>query len=140
MDLNALTDFVLVAASGGFGRGSRKSGRSKATLSRRVIELEENLGVRLFERGGRALRLTDEGQALLARTENLLGEIREAEHSIRGGQDRLHGRLCVNAPVLLSHVGLGREAAEVWARSPGLHLAVTAHDREVHLLQAGCDL
>ena len=140
MDLNALTDFVLVAASGGFGRASRKSGRSKATLSRRVIELEENLGVRLFERGGRALRLTDEGQALLARTENLLGEIREAEHSIRGGQDRLHGRLCVNAPVLLSHVGLGRVAAEFCARYPDIQLEVTADDREVNLVEEGYDV
>src|SRR5260221_2597558 len=98
MDLNALTDFVLVAASGGFGRASRKSGRSKATLSRRVIELEENLGVRLFERGGRALRLTDERQPLLALTHNLLGELREAEHSIRCVRYRFHGRHYVKDP------------------------------------------
>ena len=40
MELKALSDFNLVAAHGGFGRASRVSGRSKATLSRRVAELE----------------------------------------------------------------------------------------------------
>ena len=68
MDLQALSDFDLVATNGGFGRASRVSGRSKATLSRRVAELEESLGVRLIERGSQTLRLTDEGRALHERT------------------------------------------------------------------------
>jgi DNA-binding transcriptional LysR family regulator len=53
MDLNALTDFALVATNGGLGKASRASGRSKATLSRRIADLEEQLGVRLIERGAR---------------------------------------------------------------------------------------
>lgn len=44
MDLNALIDFSLVAANQGLGKASRASGRSKATLSRRITELEEQLG------------------------------------------------------------------------------------------------
>lgn len=76
MDLLAIADFNLVAAHGGIGRASRASGRPKATLSRRVAELEESLSVRLFERGGRALRLTEEGRALHERTTALLTELR----------------------------------------------------------------
>jgi len=59
MDLNALTDFALVAANGGLGKASRASGRSKATLSRRIADLEEQLGVRLIERSARGLKLTE---------------------------------------------------------------------------------
>jgi DNA-binding transcriptional LysR family regulator len=55
VDLVALADFNLVALHGGFGRASRASGRPKATLSRRVMELEESLGVRLLERDARSL-------------------------------------------------------------------------------------
>src|SRR6476646_2512196 len=69
MDLNALADFALVAANGGLGKASRASGRSKATLSRRIADLEEQLGVRLIERHARGLRPTEAGELLMARTE-----------------------------------------------------------------------
>ena len=58
MDLEALADFVLVATHGGLGKAARSTGRSKATLSRKVSELEEALQVRLVERGATHLRLT----------------------------------------------------------------------------------
>lgn len=64
MDLAALVDFVTVARHGGIGRAARASGRPKATLSRRVAELEASLGLRLFERGSRMLKLTEEGRVL----------------------------------------------------------------------------
>src|SRR3546814_3243561 len=67
MDLNALEDFRLVATHGGFGKASRASGRSKATLSRRVADLEEALNIRLIERGIRSLKLSEAGQLLLNR-------------------------------------------------------------------------
>ncbi|HBI70280.1 MAG TPA: LysR family transcriptional regulator, partial [Massilia sp.] len=85
MDLHALADFNLVARHGGFGRAARASGRPKATLSRRVAELESSLGVRLLERGARVLKLTQEGQALFERTAALLGEIDEAAADVASG-------------------------------------------------------
>lgn len=68
MDLLALADFTLVARHGGFGRAARAASRPKATLSRRVSELEATLDLRLFERGARDLKLTEEGRALFERT------------------------------------------------------------------------
>jgi DNA-binding transcriptional LysR family regulator len=75
MDLLALADFNLVARHGGFGRAARAAGRPKATLSRRVGELEAALDLRLFERGARTLKLTEEGRALFARAGWLLSEL-----------------------------------------------------------------
>ena len=92
MDLEALSDFNLVATHGGFGRAARVTGRSKATLSRHVAELELSLGVRLIERGSLSLRLTDEGRALRDRTDGLLSEIAEAGAlltRLAGGRQRL---------------------------------------------------
>mgnify|MGYP002653137355 CR=1 FL=1 len=60
MNLLALADFNLVARHGGFGRAARAAGRPKATLSRRVSELEGALALRLFERGARTLTLTED--------------------------------------------------------------------------------
>ena len=137
MDLSALSDFVLVASNGGFGAASRRTGRPKATLSRRVIELEDGLGVRLFERGGRVLRLTEEGSALLVRTEGLLGEIHEAGEAVSAGRDRPRGRLRVSAPILFSHIAMGRIAAAFSTRYPDVQLEVTAEDRPVDLVAEG---
>jgi len=79
MDLQGLRDFNLVATHGGFGRAARATRRPKATLSRKVSELEASLNVRLIERGSRLLRLTDEGVALHEATRGPLQDIAEAE-------------------------------------------------------------
>src|SRR5690606_39572738 len=93
IDLGLLADFNLVATEGGFGKASRLSGRPKATLSRRVMALEESLGVRLFERGARTLRLTEDGRALHERTSPLLSEILELGRCIADGSFEPRGRL-----------------------------------------------
>ena len=112
MDLLALADFNLVARHGGFGRAARATGRPKATLSRRVAELESSLDLRLFERGARALKLTQEGRALYERTGALLTELDETAAAIASGGDRPRGRLRISAPLLFSQTAMGKLAAE----------------------------
>lgn len=106
MDLNALMDFQLVAAHGGFGRAGRASGRSKATLSRRVADLEQALAIRLIERGERSVTLTEAGQLLQARIEGPLREVAEAIAAARDGLATPRGRLRIAAPLLFSQVAL----------------------------------
>lgn len=140
MDLHALSCFTLVAAHGGFGAASRISGRPKATLSRQVAELERELGVRLIERGSKSLRLTDEGRTLFERTEGLLSEIAEAGESVVLGAATPRGRLRVSAPVVLSHVALGRIGARYALAYPEVQLEIVAEDRAVDPVEEGYDL
>ncbi|KAA3512885.1 LysR family transcriptional regulator [Agrobacterium rosae] len=140
MDLQALSDFDLVAANGGFGRAARVSGRSKATLSRRVSELEESLGVRLIERGSQNLRLTDEGRALHERTHGLLSEIAEAGEAVVLGASTPKGRLRVSAPMVFAHVALPRIAARFALAYPEVQLEIVAEDRKVDPVEDGYDL
>jgi DNA-binding transcriptional LysR family regulator len=140
MDLQALSDFNLVAAHGGFGRASRVSGRPKATLSRRVAELEQSLGVRLIERGSQSLRLTEEGRALHARTDGLLSEVREAGEAVALGASTPKGRLRVSAPIALAHAALGRIGARFALAFPDVQLEIVAEDRKVDPVEDGYDL
>ncbi|KJC61658.1 LysR family transcriptional regulator [Bradyrhizobium sp. LTSPM299] len=140
MDLQALTDFNLVAVHGGFGRASRASGRAKATLSRRVAELEQSLGVRLIERGSQSLRLTDEGRALHERTGGPLSEIAEAGEAVVLGASTPRGRLRVSAPLVIAHVALGRIAARFALAYPDVQLEIVADDRVVDPVEDGFDL
>ncbi|MFQ3786492.1 LysR family transcriptional regulator [Halomonas sp. A29] len=140
MDLNALNDFQLVAVHSGFGRASRASGRSKATLSRRVADLEEALGVRLIERGERSLELTEAGQLLLARIEGPMREVAEAVAAARDGLVAPRGRLRIAAPLLFSQVALGRLAAAFQAVHPQVQIEVVSEDRLANLIDEHFDV
>ncbi|MBO3759352.1 LysR family transcriptional regulator [Ciceribacter sp. L1K22] len=140
MDLLALADFTLVARHGGFGKAARASGRPKATLSRRVSELEASLGIRLFERGARSLKLTEEGRALHERAGHLLTELEETATAIASGGERPKGRLRISVPLLFSQTAMGKIAAEFSLMYPEVRLEVTTEDREVDMIEEGFDL
>lgn len=140
MDLLALADFTLVARHGGFGRAARESCRPKATLSRRVADLESGLNLRLFERGPRALKLTEEGRALFERTSVLLAELDEATVSIASGGSELRGRLRVSAPLLFSQAAMGKLAASFAMKHRDVRLEITTEDRPVDMVEEGYDL
>ena len=140
MDLLALADFNLVARHGGFGRAARAAGRPKATLSRRVADLEAGLDLRLFERGGRVLKLTEEGRALYERTSALLTDLDEIAAAIASGGQRPRGRLRISAPLLFSQTAMGKLAAQFSRRYPEVRLEVTTEDRAVDMIEEGFDL
>lgn len=140
MDLLALADFTLVARHGGFGRAARAANRPKATLSRRVAELEAALDLRLFERGARLLKLTEEGRALFERTGALLGELEETAAAIVAGGGTPKGRLRISAPLVFAQTAMGRLAAEFTLKYPAVRLEVTTDDRAVDMIEEGYDL
>lgn len=140
MDLLALADFNLVARHGGFGRAARAAERPKATLSRRVAELERSLDLRLFERGGRTLKLTEEGRALFERTGALLTELDETAAAIASGGARPRGKLRISAPLLFAQTAMGKLAAGFVLEHPEVRLEVTTEDRAVDMIEEGYDL
>lgn len=140
MNLNALIDFTLVASNEGLGKASRASGISKATLSRRISELEEQMGVRLVERSARGLKLTEAGQMLMARTEGPLVEVAEAMAAARDGVSTPRGRLRIASPVLFSQLAMGRIGAEFCTAYPEVEIEVVAEDRMVDLVEEQFDV
>jgi len=140
VDLNALADFALVAANGGLGKASRASGRSKATLSRRIAELEGQLGVRLVERSARGLKLTEAGELLMARTEGPMLEVVDAMTAAREGPSTPRGRLRVASPVLFAQLAMGRICAEFCAAYPEVSFEVVAEDRLADLVEEQFDV
>jgi DNA-binding transcriptional LysR family regulator len=76
MEIRQLQYFTTIARTGGFRHASDALNVSQATLSEQIKFLEHELGVRLFERGGRGLTLTEAGRALLERAEHMLAEVK----------------------------------------------------------------
>lgn len=140
MNLLALADFSHVARHGGVSRAARMTGRRKAMLSRRIRQLEDTLGVRLFERGGHELRLTEEGRELREQTQSLLEQIDETGDALRQGIRAPRGRLRVSAPVLFGQHGLRHIAADYALAYPQVQLEVITEDRFVDPVEDDFDL
>jgi len=140
MDLNALEDFQLVATHGGLGKASRASGKAKATLSRRILDLEEELGVRLLERGTHHLELTEAGQLLMSRTEGAMHDIADAVAEVREGLATPRGRLRIAAPLLFSQLALGALAAKFVVNYPDVQIEAVAEDRLANLVDERFDV
>jgi DNA-binding transcriptional LysR family regulator len=139
-EMPGLGDFIAVASHGGLNAASRATQVPKATLSRRVRELEAALGTRLLERGGRQLRLTEEGGFLLERAAPLLSELHSIGEEVSGRGGRLRGPLRISAPSLFARTRLGEIAARFVARYPEVTMDIDIADSFVDLVRQGYDL
>src|SRR4051812_35764192 len=89
MNLRALRTFVAIVDSGGLGRASERLHVSQPAASRQIDVLEAEFGVPLFQRIGRRLQLTSEGEDLLRQSRRLLAEadlLTERARALKGGQ------------------------------------------------------
>src|SRR5262245_51676506 len=75
MDLNSLQTFVAVVRAGGFAEAARQTNTPRSSVSLRIRNLEEALGVRLFKRSTRAFSLTAEGAELYQRSAEALSSL-----------------------------------------------------------------
>lgn len=82
MKLNQLRDFLAVAQHGGIRAAARELGLTQPSISKSIQQLEASLGVPLFDRTGRKLRLNRFGEAFLARTSGVVNQLRRAEDEI----------------------------------------------------------
>ena len=125
MDLRHLRYFVAVADTGGFSKAAARLHISQPALWRQVRELERELGVRLFDRIGRRVHLTGQGEDLLARGRDLLARAESLGERARalGGGER--GVLRVGAtPMSLESVLA--DFLTRWGRAhPGVEVRLT---------------
>lgn len=139
LDLSALRGFRTVLREGSFSGAALALRIPKSTLSKRVADLEADLGVRLIERSTRTLRPTQEGEVLAARADRLLGEAEDIRRALgeSGGTPRGHLRLAV--PQVIGNLLIGPVAASFRAAHPEVTLEIHFLDRAPDLLEEGFD-
>lgn len=139
LDLTALRGFRTVLREGSFSAAALALRVPKSTLSKRVADLEADLGVRLIERSTRTLRPTQEGEVLAARADRLLGEAEDIRRALgeSGGTPRGHLRLAV--PQSFGNLLIGAIAARFRKLYPEVTLEIHFLDRAPDLLEEGFD-
>ena len=116
MGLDDALIFTRVVECHSFTSAATTLGMQKSTVSRRIAQLEERLGVRLLNRTTRKLRLTEVGQAYYERCRQIMQEFSEAEQAIMQLQREPTGLLRVSSPIEFGQLFHGGVAG-------GLHLA-----------------
>ena len=95
MELHQLRYFCAVAETGSFSRAAEHSHVSQPSLSQQILKLEAELGVRLFDRLGRSVRLTEVGKTFLPRAHAVLRELEAARGDVVESKDSISGQVTV---------------------------------------------
>ena len=132
--------FVRVVEAGSFTGAAERLKRAKSAVSRRVSELEERLGVRLFNRTTRRLSLTETGRAFYAHCVSILADLEEAELAVSAEYASLRGALRVAAPMSFGLLHLTPAINEFLRDHNELNLELDLNDRFVDLVEEGFDV
>ena len=136
--LSGLEIFVETAQSQSFVATGRKMGISASAVSKSISRLEKRVGVRLFQRSTRTVRLTSEGEVFLERCRRILGEIQAAEDDLSALTTSPRGRLRVGLALV---GGLPLPVISAFMeRYPEIQLDLDFTDRMVDVIDEGFDV
>lgn len=138
--LDALSAFVAVADQGGFAAAARHLRISPPAVTRAIASLEARLGLTLFQRTTRSVRLTEDGAVFLERCRQVLSDLRDAEQTAMGARSEPHGTLAVTAPVLFGRMHVLPVVAELLHLHRHLSVRLVLLDRMVNLAEEGFDI
>lgn len=139
MDITKLKLFCALASSLHFGRAATACHVSPSTLSRNIKQLEDDLGVSLFERDNRSVALTHEGQSYLNFAKEVLQQWETYQESLIAQADQLHGQLSIYCSVTASYSFLYDILTEFRVKHPGIAIKLHTGDpaQSIERVQAG---
>ena len=138
--LDAMKTVLDVAANGSLSAAGRKLGVPLATISRKISDLEDHLGIRLFTRTSRRLEPTEAGAAYIAALPRILADIAEAERAASGEYLTPKGELVVTAPVVLGRMHVLPVALDFLKAFPDIDLRLVLSDTRLDLAGDHVDL
>ena len=124
MTLTELRYVVALAQERHFGRAAQKCFVTQPTLSLALAKLEDELGLRLFERSKNEVLITARGQQIVEQARRVLDEVGKIQHLARGGQDQLTGALRLGVIHTIGPYLLPDLIPILHKRAPGMPLII----------------
>ena len=140
MDTEAIKTVTLVAQQGSFAAAARVLSVDPSSVSRTVAAVEEDLGLRLFQRSTRSLSVTEEGEAYLARLVPLLEELDHAQDEAREVSRHPAGTVRLTTSVAFAHTCIVPQLAAFAAQYPDISLEILPSDANLDLAANSIDL
>ena len=139
-DLNDLYYFAMVVDHGGFAAAERALGIPKSRLSRRISQLETELGVRLLQRSTRRFAVTDVGQSVYRHAQSMLAEASAAREVVDRLSAEPRGVVKTSVPVSLAQQLMPKLLPEFLARYPEVRVQLHVSNRRVDVFNEGFDV
>jgi DNA-binding transcriptional LysR family regulator len=140
MQLGSIELFCKSAELGGFTAAAAAVGVTPAAVSRSVGRLESRLGVRLFVRTTRQIRLTDDGRLYYEQCQQALLQIAQASRVVAGHQAVPSGALRISAPTTYAHYRLFPMLPRFVAAYPKVQVEISVSNRNIDFVDEGFDL
>src|SRR5258708_2831380 len=139
LDLRDLDAFVAVARTLNFRRAALEQRVSVSSLSQRLRDMEERLGVRLMNRTTRSVALTEAGELLLSRIGPAMRDVGDALEQVRGLRGVPSGRLRINAPPPALDLVLAPMVARFIEAHPRIDFEIMGETSFVDIVAQGFD-
>jgi DNA-binding transcriptional LysR family regulator len=140
MDIQDLRIFARVASVQNLSAVGTELALTPGTISKRIQALEEEMGVRLFDRTTRSIRITEEGTTFLGHARRILDELDQARASVGDNIAKPKGRLKLSAPASLAHRFVSPAICAFVRHYPAIDVQVDLTDRIVNLQEEGYDV
>jgi DNA-binding transcriptional LysR family regulator len=132
--------FVRVVEAGGLSAAGRDLGLAPSSVSRRISDLEDSLGVTLLHRTTRKLSLTEAGEIYYEQTRDIVRAVEEANLAVgerRGGPS---GTLRITVPASVARQHIAPAVAAFQTQYPTVRVAMAVTDRMVDIIEDGLDV
>jgi DNA-binding transcriptional LysR family regulator len=139
-NLQGLTSFLEASSAGSFTGAAHRLELSPAAVSKNVIKLETELGVRLFNRHTRRIRLTPEGEAFAEQAREALRALDNAINGVRGAQAEPSGRVRISVGISFGRRYVLPTLPALLTQFPKLEVEVSLENRAVDLVAEGYDI
>lgn len=140
MDFNDAFYFVQVVEKGGFSAAARSLNIPKSRLSRRVRNLESDLGVRLLQRTSRVVTKTEIGEEYFRHAQDALARFEVAETAARRKSNTIEGTVSVSCSVGMAQFGLDQILPRFLQDNPGVTVVQRASNQMEDLIKGGIDV
>lgn len=139
-DLNAMLLFAQVVEHGSYSAAARATGVQTSKLSRRIAQLELQLGVRLLQRTTRKVTVTEVGQSYYLHCAALAAEAAAAQDAIDRTRSTPQGLVRMSCPISLIEGAVGPILARFLVLHPLVRVYVDMTNRRVDLIEEGFDI
>ena len=139
-EFNQIKTFVVLVESRSISRAAEKMDIAVSAVSRRLKELESNLGVQLIQRTTRKMHLTEAGEKFYQRCGRLLDDLEEAKQEASNPATALSGTLKIATPLSFGVAHLSPAIATFMHLHPQIKIDLDMSDRRIDLVEEGLDL